>query len=547
MQQDDIPGPLGIGGMDLIDHLADDRIGARPLPVIGIDVQADDGIARLLRCQCRPQFVRRGRFGVAEIGRAEQLHAAPGIGLDQPLGGVEFEARALVRPGGKVGMAVAMVADLVAVGDDPLQQAGMLQRILADDEEGAGDMMLFQHRQDFRRPGRVRAVIEGQRQHLGLAAAGPPHLIGGGQDMIGFAQDRALRAEGDRAAAVGRRGGDAQYLARSLDIGVELARDLTQVGPAAVAEGGEIGPDARILAAQPPQRHALDAEATERLQLVPAGGCVEHPDLMAMAVIIIGEAGIAAGGIEADRGVAVMGGEPGFVERQGIGAAIMPVIAIAAERDDDAIAADAAAGILDRAGEPVLRGDRAGGAALPMLVIGHEDDMVGNLAEAGERPFLASRGGDGQLGAGGQGAAQLAQEMEIGGQRAGRQRFKVHHQSGIMMCRDRGGEPLGELAAGGRIGEQTGGAGAVPAMGIQILDHRQQLGRSAHAGDHLVEARVGMETGRGIAAGHGHQRGHDPVELADMTAQRGDAAFVIGDIEADIERAGLRDMTGPAR
>lgn len=137
--------------------------------------------------------------------------------------------------------------------------------------------------------------------------------------------------------------------------------------------------------------------------------------------------------------------------------------------------------------------------------------------------------------------------MEIGGQRAGRQRFKVHHQPGIMMRRDRGGEPLGQLAGGGRIGEQAGGAGAVPAMGVEILDHRQQLGRSAHAGDHLVQARVGMELRRGVAARHGYEGGHDPVELTDMTAQRGDAAFVIGDIEADIERTGLRNMAGPAR
>lgn len=77
--------------MHLIDHLLNDFVGAGPLPVIGIDVQADDRIAQILREQRRPDFVRRGRLRVPEIGRTEQRRRAAGIGLDQPLGRVQFQ------------------------------------------------------------------------------------------------------------------------------------------------------------------------------------------------------------------------------------------------------------------------------------------------------------------------------------------------------------------------------------------------------------------------------------------------------------------------
>jgi hypothetical protein len=73
----------------------------------------------------------------------------------------------------------------------------------------------------------------------------------------------------------------------------------------------------------------------ERLELVPAGRGVEHPDGVMLAILVIGETGIAAGRVEADLRLAVMRDQPGFLDRLGFRRALGgPVIGIAAERDD---------------------------------------------------------------------------------------------------------------------------------------------------------------------------------------------------------------------
>ncbi|MFX6006830.1 hypothetical protein ABTF07_19855, partial [Acinetobacter baumannii] len=64
MQQYDILRPLRIVAFHLGDGAVDDLVDARPLPVARIGVQADDGLAILLRDQRGEEFVRRGRLGV---------------------------------------------------------------------------------------------------------------------------------------------------------------------------------------------------------------------------------------------------------------------------------------------------------------------------------------------------------------------------------------------------------------------------------------------------------------------------------------------------
>src|SRR3546814_14885847 len=83
----------------------------------------------------------------------------------------------LLRPGGEVRMVVGVVADLVPVRDDPLQQPRMLQRVFADDEESGGRARALQHLQYLRRPFRIRPVVEGQGQHPAVLPACALHLI----------------------------------------------------------------------------------------------------------------------------------------------------------------------------------------------------------------------------------------------------------------------------------------------------------------------------------------------------------------------------------
>ncbi len=445
-------------------------------------------------------------------------------------------------------MVVGVIADLVPVSDDPLQQPRMLQRIFPDDEEGRRSAGPFQHLQYLRRPFRIRPIVEGQGQHLAILPAGALHLIGGGQRAIAFLFNRPERPEGDGAMALRRRGGDAQDLARPLDIGVERARHGAEPGPAAGAPGGQIRPDAGVLAAQPPQRDALDAQALQHQQLVPARGGIQHPDLMPLPRLVIGEARIAARRVvERARG-AVMRGEPGFIERQRVGGPAMPVIGIAAERDDDMVRADGAQRDLRLPREPVLGGDGTGLAALPMLVVIHQDHPVRHGGEAGQRPALFPGGnGERDLRAVRQGGAQYAEEAQIAGHGAVRQGFQVHDQPRLMAAGDIAAQLPGKRQRRCGIAQQPRRARSVPAFAADILHHGQHPGWTGHGGDHAVERRVRRDMDRLAGTGHGDQGRHHPVELSDMAAQGGDAAFIARHIETDVQRTGLHAMLAPMR
>src|ERR1700740_232410 len=208
-------------------------------------------------------------------------------------------------------MQIAVIADLMALRDFAAQYLWMLQRIFADDEEGGGCMPFLEDIEDLRRPCRIRPVVEGERDHL-RACAGPGDLIRCRKHPIDLVRDEVLLAELHGAFPAARGCGDAQHLAITLDIGIQRALQGTQIWPAALAKRREVGPYARILTAEPPQRHALYAQLPQHLELVPARNRVQHPDLMMLAILIIGEGGIATAFVELDGRRAVMGGDPRF-------------------------------------------------------------------------------------------------------------------------------------------------------------------------------------------------------------------------------------------
>ena len=63
------------------------------MPILGIDVQADDEVPTLLRDLRRHELVERRRLGIAEVRWAEERGAAAVYGLEQTLCGVELELR----------------------------------------------------------------------------------------------------------------------------------------------------------------------------------------------------------------------------------------------------------------------------------------------------------------------------------------------------------------------------------------------------------------------------------------------------------------------
>jgi len=122
------------------------------------------------------------------------------------------------------------------------------------------------------------------------------------------------------------------------------------------------------------------------LHLVPGGRRVEKPDVMTFAVFGIGKTKIAALPIEYWLRTAVTGCQPGLFDRQRIGPPIVPVIGVVAQRNDNARTVNTSQSKIKLPDKPGLRRDRAGYAALPVLVITHQDQPVSGTCQVARRP-----------------------------------------------------------------------------------------------------------------------------------------------------------------
>ena len=129
-------------------------------------MEADRNIAAVLRLPHRHHFIGRGRLGVAEEGRPEQLQRAPGERLEQPLRGVELEQGLGAARRREVRVRVGVAADLMAFADHPLEQRALGNRILANDEEGRRTPLAF-------RMSRIRGVQRGSGPSSKVSATAP--------------------------------------------------------------------------------------------------------------------------------------------------------------------------------------------------------------------------------------------------------------------------------------------------------------------------------------------------------------------------------------
>ena len=91
MQQDDVAPYVGVRISDLLDDTLNDVIGGRPLPIVGIDMQANGEIAHGLRDLDRNDLVCGSRLGVPKIGCSEEPHGSPGQPLEQALRGIDLK------------------------------------------------------------------------------------------------------------------------------------------------------------------------------------------------------------------------------------------------------------------------------------------------------------------------------------------------------------------------------------------------------------------------------------------------------------------------
>src|SRR5437764_5589661 len=113
-------------------------------------MEADGHITTALRLPHRDDFVRGGRLSIAEERRAEKLERPASECLEQALRGVQFEQGLRLARRRKIGMRIGMASDLVPFADHALEETAPRQRILADDEEGRGHLLLLQDVEDLR-------------------------------------------------------------------------------------------------------------------------------------------------------------------------------------------------------------------------------------------------------------------------------------------------------------------------------------------------------------------------------------------------------------
>ena len=353
-------------------------------------------------------------------------------------------------------------------------------------------MVPLEHRKDFGRVLGVRPVIECQRDEL-RPVAGAAHDIGRRQAGIPFVVDQLGLADSGRrevqlARAFLRRRIDPQDLAVAFDVDVVGLCDAAKVGAFAmpVAPGLEHIPEAGILRAKPPQRDRPDAKAREHLHLVPAGSGVQHPHLMPVRrccrilvrVVEIAEAGVAAGLVPRRDRAAVVRGQPCFLDGLHIGMVAMPIVGIVAERDDHLVRGQALELLCEMAREPAVRGDRPWLAALPVLVIGHQHDLVGHARQPLCRPFgIIDRHGHRHDAVSGREArVEIRHEALQRGDAGLREVLEVDHHAAIARPVERGIDLADQRRAPRRIFHDRGRAGAVPLCVCGVLEHRHHKG-----------------------------------------------------------------------
>ena len=96
-------------------------------------------------------------------GARNSFSVRPVNAWNKPLRRVELEQG--LGPAGrrKVRVGIGVAADLMTLADHPLEKAALGQRILADDEEGRGNVLRLEDVENPRSPVRIGAVVEGQR------------------------------------------------------------------------------------------------------------------------------------------------------------------------------------------------------------------------------------------------------------------------------------------------------------------------------------------------------------------------------------------------
>ena len=239
-----------------------------------------------------------------------------------------------------------------------------------------------------------------------------------------------------------------------------------------------------------------------------------------------------------------MRAHPCFLDREAVGLTVggpcVPIIGIAAQRHHHLVRGDAGDRLADLRGEPVLRGDGAGGAAGPMLVIGHQEHLVGHLGEVVRVPVRTAQlhGDAHQTAVFVEIVVGFLDQAQIGGDQLRRHRFEIIDDAAIAGAIEIGFQLGNEGLVAARIAQQgyRGRAGEIVAH--HILQHRHHQRMVDAVGQNAAEGFVFLHLQDAVLV-HRQRGGHHPIELADMLDQRLRAFVGPGGVEADVDRRGV--------
>ena len=163
MQQDDVAVP------PLLFDALKNNVGARPGPILRINILQHHEVIQVLGDLQRSQFAQLRRARIRGVRRPEQGGRTPRDRFQQQLSRVQLQPD-MFRPANRqVRMVVSVIPDFVPLIHDSPDQRRIILRILAHHKKGSLHVRRFQDIENFWSPCRIGTVIEGQH-HLMLSA-----------------------------------------------------------------------------------------------------------------------------------------------------------------------------------------------------------------------------------------------------------------------------------------------------------------------------------------------------------------------------------------
>lgn len=224
----------------------EDLRDAGPLPVVAVGVDEDAGVALLAELLVDGPAVVVDGVRLRGVRRPEQRGRDAGRAREGQLGLLHLTVDAGVALVGEVDVGEGVDAHLVALLDQVRDDSRVARDHRADQEERRGDVVLLEDRQDLRRPGGVRTVVEGERDRLVRDGDGGGLTAPEGEDRSAV-EDLV----GDLAGA-----GPGAHTLVAADLGAQIAVEQHDAGQREQEQSGE--DDARFLQRRGLARRPLD-------------------------------------------------------------------------------------------------------------------------------------------------------------------------------------------------------------------------------------------------------------------------------------------------